>query len=160
MFVRKSHELIERSVYLAEYFLNLLYSTQQEQANTTINRIFTMLGENDSEIIVTTIVDTAKTPKKHLSPFIHALMAFKHGKAFQDNQSTQRNERLQKVVESDGPFAIAHTVSYSKVMRLCGFQRVSFDQHTRLFLQVFLLCSTIIKPRLQSPSQFEIQFIS
>ena len=51
-------------------------------------------------------------PKK-LRPYIHALMAFKHGRKFHTNPSLHRRRALSELAEEEGPFAPALTVSYN-----------------------------------------------
>lgn len=49
------------------------------------------------------------TPKS-LRPYVYALMAFKHGRAFQTKQSAHRTRRLSQLATQLGPFAPALTV--------------------------------------------------
>ena len=56
-----------------------------------------------------------RTPLRHttksLRPYVYALMAFKHGRKFQTHPSVHRTRRLSEVVEREGKFAAALTVS-------------------------------------------------
>jgi hypothetical protein len=48
---------------------------------------------------------------KRLRPYVYALMAFGHGQKFQTKPSAHRSRRLSELVEREGPFAPALTVS-------------------------------------------------
>jgi hypothetical protein len=100
-----------------------------------------------------TNVNSSKNVKKHLRPFIQAVMAFKNDHSFEAKPSIQRTRRLSEAVQKEGHFAAALTVSTILILMYSSI-RFNFNRLSMLVSLQYSMTPTKQSLRLPFMTQF------